>query len=96
MGKRVPKTYAKKTAVESEGENENVGIDNDDDDAGEGIENENGAVGGARGGRKTAALDGRAKEEMKRLADKFREVDEYTLDFEDMTGNSSSQMMDAR
>ena len=96
VGKRVPKTYAKKTAVESEDENENVDYDNDDDDAGEEVEDENGAVGGGRGGRKTAALDGRAKDEMKRLADKFREVDEYALDFEDMTANSSSQMKDAR
>lgn len=35
--------------------------------------------------------------EMKRLADKFRDVDAYALEFEDLTaGNSSSQMKDAR
>ncbi len=86
-GKRMSKTYTKKAAVESD--NENV---DDDDDAEE--ENENGGIN--RGRRRTPALDGKAKEEMKRLADKFREVDEYALDFEDMTGNSSSQMKDAR
>lgn len=88
-GKRMSKTYTKKTTVESGNEND------DDDDVGEEeYENESGLIG--RGRRKTPALDGKAKEEMKRLADKFREVDEYTLDFEDMTGNSSSQMQDAR
>lgn len=87
-GKRMSKTYTKKTTVESDNEN-----DNDDDDDGE-EETENGGI--SRGVRKTPALDGRTKDEMRRLADKFREVDEYTLDFEDMTGNSSSQMKDAR
>ena len=86
-GKRVSRTYTKKTAVLSEHENEN------DDDEGEG--NAEGIVG--RGTRVAPViLDGKMKDEMKRLADKFREVDEYTLEFEDMTGNSSSQMKDAR
>ena len=40
-------------------------------------------------------FDGKAKKEMERLAAKFAEVDDYALDFEDMTG-SSSQMADAR
>ena len=88
-GKRMSKTYTKKTIVESDNEN-----DEDDDDNQDENENESRAVG--RGRKKTPALDGKAKDEMKRLADKFREVDEYTLDFEDMTGNSSSQMKDAR
>lgn len=86
-GKRASKTYTKKTTVESDNEN-------DDEDDEEDNENENGVAG--RGRKKTPALDGKAKDEMKRLADKFREVDEYTLDFEDMTANSSSQMKDAR
>lgn len=85
-GKRMSKTYTKKTTVQSDNEND----DDDDDEEG----NEDGA--GGRGRKKTPALDGKAKDEMKRLAEKFREVDEYTLDFEDMTGNSSSQMKDAR
>ncbi|KAL9076569.1 MAG: hypothetical protein Q9161_000901 [Pseudevernia consocians] len=89
-GKRMSKTYTKKATVESGNEND----DDDDDDGEEDSENENGVIG--RGRRKTPALAGKAKEEMKRLADKFREVDEFTLDFEDMTGNSSSQMKDAR
>lgn len=40
-------------------------------------------------------FDEKAKKEMQRLAEKFAEVDEFTLDFEDVTG-SSSQMADAR
>ena len=94
-GKRKSKTYSKKTTVESDNENHDDDDDDDDDDhGGREDENENGVIG--RGRRKTPALDGRVKVEMKRLADKFREVDEYTLDFEEMTGNSSSQMKDAR
>ena len=84
-GKKASKTYTRKSIVVSE----------DEDD-------ENGSASGdelrqiAAGGRKkTPALDGRAKAEMKRLADKFKEVDDFTLEFEDMTG-SSSQMRDAR
>ncbi|CAF9924578.1 MAG: hypothetical protein ALECFALPRED_002789 [Alectoria fallacina] len=87
--KRMSKTYTTKTVVESDNENDD---DDDDDDDGEG--DENGV--GSRGRKKTPAFEGKAKDEMKRLADKFREVDEFTLDFEDMTGNSSSQMKDAR
>lgn len=84
--KRISKTYTRKTAVESDDENES-----DDDvisDAGDGRN--------TRGKSKTPAMEGKAKAEMERLAAKFREVDEFTLDFEDMTGNSSSQMKDAR
>lgn len=95
-GQRLSKTYTKKTVVVSDNENDHD--DDDDDDGQDGNENEsdheNGV--GSRGRKRTPALDGKAKNEMKRLADKFREVDEYTLDFEDMTGNSSSQMKDAR
>jgi len=83
--KRVSKTYTRKTAVESENENDR------EDDA---ISDDYGAP-TARGRAKTLAIDGKAKAEMERLAAKFREVDEFTLDFEDMTG-SSSQMKDAR
>ena len=84
-GKRVSKTYTRKSINESGDENES-GSGSDDEDTGRN---------GTRGRSKTPALDGKAKAEMKRLADKFREVDEYTLDFEDVTG-SSSQMKDAR
>ena len=93
--KRISKTYTKKMTVESDDGNENddyVCSEHED-------ENENGVSGNGRGrgrGKTPAALDARAMDEMKRLAVKFREVDEYTLDFEDLTGNSSSQMKDAR
>ena len=89
-GKRMSKTYTKKAAAVSDDER---AVDDDDDD-GEEDGDENGGVN--RGATKTPALHRKAKEEMKRLADKFRKVDEYTLDFEDMTGNSSGQMKDAR
>lgn len=103
-GKRVSRTYTKKsTAVENEnenddGENHHIGEDGDGD------ENANGGFGRGRGrgrdreGRRegTPALNDKVKDEMERLASKFREVDEYALEFEDMTGNSSSQMRDAR
>lgn len=89
-GKRASKTYTKKTGAASDVEND----DGDDDDA-DGAE-EGGGDGVSGGRSKTPAIDGGAKDAMKRLAEKFREVDEYTLEFEDMTGNSSSQMKDAR
>lgn len=84
QGKRVSMTYTRKRIVESD-ENEN----NSDDRSEEEVEDS------MTGRRRTPAFDGKAKEEMRRLAEKFREVDEYTLDFEDMTG-SSGQMQDAR
>ena len=106
-GKRVSRTYTKKStaAVGSEIENENDDDENHRIGAdGDGDENANGGFSRGRGrgrdreGRRegTPALDDKVKDEMKRLASKFREVDEYALEFEDMTGNSSSQMRDAR
>ena len=89
-GKRLSKTYTKKRAVESDVENDDDGDDREEEDG-----EENGVSGRGRG-KKTPALDGKAKDEIQRLVEKFREVDEYSLDFEDMTGNSSSQMVDAR
>ena len=82
-GGTAKRTYTRKVVVDSDG-----GSGSDD---GSGWEQENAVVGRKR----IPALDGKAKEEMKRLADKFREVDEYALDFEEMTGRSS-QMKDAR
>lgn len=59
---------------------------NENEDAGSGSENPDaGAV----------TMDGRAREEMKKLAAKFREVDEWGLEFEEVTG-SSDRMQDAR
>lgn len=45
--------------------------------------------------KKSCDMDSKTQAEMSRLAAKFREVDDYALDFEDMTSNSS-QMQDAR
>lgn len=87
-GKRISNTYTRKSIV----------VSDDDENVSE-SENENEAryAGryGSRARSSTPALDGKAKEEMRRLAEKFREVDEYTLDFEDMTA-SSDKMKDAR
>ena len=84
-GKRIADTYIRKSIVVSNDENES--------------ESDNGAGNGGRYGSRARsnepALDSKAKEEMRRLAEKFREVDEYTLDFEDMTA-SSDKMKDAR
>lgn len=105
--KRMSRTYTKKTktrtavvsSIENENENEN---ENDHDDE---PENQNPALlplirdGGRSKTPTLLLLDAKAMHEMKRLADKFREVDEYTLEFEDLTaGNNSgsSQMRDAR
>ena len=102
LDKRVSRTYTKKknqTLVVSDVENEdeiennnNHLTDDDDED-----ENEKGSTTTITALQDDKNAKAKAKDEMKRLAEKFREVDEYTLDFEDMTGNSSSaQMRDAR
>ena len=95
-GKRLSRTYTKKTiVVESENDNEN---DDDENHVGEDGD-ENGRSRGTGEGRRErtpTALNDKVKDEMRRLANKFREVDEYALEFEDMTGNSSGQMRDAR
>ena len=87
-GKRISATYTRKSIV----------VSDDDENVSE-SENENEAryAGryGSRARSNSPALDSKAKEEMRRLAEKFREVDEYTLDFEDMTA-SSDKMKDAR
>ena len=84
-GKRISATYTRKSIVVSDDENESQN------------ESEAGNAGryGSRARSTTPALDSKAKEEMRHLAEKFREVDEYTLDFEDMTA-SSDKMKDAR
>ena len=86
-GKKISNTYIRKSIVVSDDENVSES------------ENENEARYAGRYASRarstTPALDSKAKEEMRRLAEKFREVDEYTLDFEDMTA-SSDKMKDAR
>ena len=85
--KRISTTYTRKSIVVSDDENESES--ENEDEAG------NTGRYGSRARSNTPALTSKAKEEMKRLAEKFREVDEYTLDFEDMTA-SSDKMKDAR
>ncbi|KAL8737844.1 MAG: hypothetical protein Q9181_001286 [Wetmoreana brouardii] len=78
--KRASMTYTRKA--------QNAELDENDElesDAGE-------DVGSRAGGLK---MDGRAKEEMKRMRFKFQEVDEWGLEFEEVTG-SSDRMRDAR
>ena len=89
--KRMSKTYSRKPAADDSDDNEDDNAENQDPadgngrDAGEAL---------TAGKGQEAGLDEQAQHEMKRLADKFREVDEYDMEFEDMTG--SSQMKDAR
>ncbi|KAL9031427.1 MAG: hypothetical protein Q9196_000530 [Gyalolechia fulgens] len=59
-------------------------------------ENEDASTGGEDyGAGETLVTDGKAKAEMKKLAAKFREVDDWGLEFEEVTG-SSDRMRDAR
>ena len=84
-GRRISKTYAHTSAVEQQLSEDDSTCSLDEDTSHDvSVEKGNAPVFGVK-----------AKAEMKRLADKFREVDEFTLDFEDMTG-SSSQLKDAR
>ena len=94
---RVSATYGRNAVVEVASEAEESASD-----VGEGGENGgNGDVGEGKGktkGRTTYGKTGAAvKGEMRRLAQKFREVDEWALEIEDVTPHSgSSQMVDAR
>ena len=86
--KRISKTYTRKSLVESDVGSGDEDEDEDEDDSLMPVK--------TKGKRKLdGEFDPKAKKEMERLARKFAEVDDYVLDFEDMTG-SSSQMLDAR
>ncbi|KAL9631876.1 MAG: hypothetical protein Q9204_004029 [Flavoplaca sp. TL-2023a] len=83
-------TYTRKKMqnISVVGNDENELLDSDDDGSGEdGHRSGRGAVG--------LVLDGKASQEMKKLAAKFREVDDWGLEFEEVTG-SSDRMQDAR
>lgn len=90
---RVSATYGRNTAVEV-----NPGGEGSEDHGDEGDERETSPLKGRVKGGATYGRDGAAvKGEMRRLAQKFREVDEWALDIEDVTPHSgSSQMVDAR
>ena len=83
-GQRSRMTYTRKPPTAEIG-NENEGIRPGDESGG----NEHDS-GGA-----PPLMDGKARQEMKRLAAKFREVDDWGLEFEEVTG-SSDRMRDAR
>ena len=90
---RLSTTYSRKKVVE-------VSSDRDDEEEAGGND-ENGEIDlGTKknAGRAVYGKDGAAvKGEMRRLAQKFREVDEWALEIEDVTPHSgSSQMVDAR
>ncbi|KAL8687438.1 MAG: hypothetical protein Q9218_006385 [Villophora microphyllina] len=84
-GGRLSTTYTRKSQVEE------AASDNENDDHEDASSDTVGAepTGGAM------KLSAKAREEMKRLRDKFQEVDEWGLDFEEVTG-SSDRMRDAR
>lgn len=88
-------TYTRKptrNTTEDGAENEVVdsgGGDDDDDDANGGDEHRIGGRGALM------LMDGKARQEMKKLSAKFREVDDWGLEFEEVTG-SSDRMRDAR
>lgn len=89
---RVSNTYGKKKVVEVEededGDSGEVGSGAEEDRAGE----------ARKGGQKVyGKSDTAVKGEMKRLAEKFRVVDDWALEIEEVTAHSgSSQMVDAR
>lgn len=111
-GFRERKTYARSKKVdpqdvENENQNENdVGSGEEEEKSEEDIgkKGERGAAGDGVGKGKEGASGtaqgrkGRCKplEELKRLAQKFKEVDEWELDIEDVTTSSSGLMKDAR
>ena len=87
---RVSATYGRKAAVQIDTAGEGS---EDHGDEGEISPVKGRTKGGATYGRDGAAVKG----EMRRLAQKFREVDEWALEIEDVTPHSgSSQMVDAR
>ncbi|KAI4133245.1 MAG: hypothetical protein LQ338_000303 [Usnochroma carphineum] len=60
------------------------------------VDDDDGVGSGGEGdGEGVGMMDGKAREEMKKLAAKFREVDDWGLEFEEVTG-SSDRMRDAR
>ncbi|KAI4158232.1 MAG: hypothetical protein LQ342_007643 [Letrouitia transgressa] len=89
-------TYSRKKAPDKEnlgvddgGEHNNVDDDEDDDnDIGGGFGHHDEREGNTK-------MDSKAKAEIRRLVDKFREVDEWGLEFEEVTG-SSDRMVNAR
>ena len=84
-GKRPSKTYARQSLVEPGSEDDAIGV-----------EEESAFEVSGEGHQILPKFDAKAQAEMERMAKKFKEVDEYALDFEDMTGSNSSQMKDAR
>ncbi|MDI1488886.1 MAG: hypothetical protein OHK93_008163 [Ramalina farinacea] len=84
-GKRPSKTYARQSLVEPGSEDDEIGVEEDSAFQVSG-----------EGHQVLPKFDAKAQAEMERMAKKFKEVDEYALDFEDMTGSNSSQMKDAR
>ncbi|KAL8806958.1 MAG: hypothetical protein Q9200_004851 [Gallowayella weberi] len=84
FGSTTRTTYGRKRVQEDTfGEDEKVGFGSESEDGG------SGAV------VRVVKMDGKAREEMKRMAAKFREVDDWGLEFEEVTG-SSDRMRDAR
>ncbi|KAL8854972.1 MAG: hypothetical protein Q9221_000168 [Calogaya cf. arnoldii] len=81
-------TYTrKKPQNTSEAGDENELVESDDDDESGDGEQRSAGMG--------LYLDGKARQEMKKLAAKFKEVDDWGLEFEEVTG-SSDRMRDAR
>ena len=84
-GKRPSKTYARQSFVEPGSDDDEIGVEEDSAFQVSG-----------EGHQILPKFDAKAQAEMERMAKKFKEVDDYALDFEDMTGSNSSQMKDAR
>lgn len=91
------KTYSHQKAqatVAFDDDHENENLEEEDDDSNLALASTTRAKAGRGGGAKPGQ-NNTTTSELKRLANKFREVDEWKLDIEDVTGSGSSQK-DAR
>ncbi|KAI4101473.1 MAG: hypothetical protein L6R37_004948 [Teloschistes peruensis] len=93
-GGRSSATYTRKSQLE-EAEPDYENDDDDYGDVGNGDGDGSSVTVPAGGMEEPVKLGGKAREEMKRLRHLFREVDEWGLEFEEVTG-SSDRMRDAR
>lgn len=94
QSKRASRTYTRKESPMISDAVSGAEDEEDEDDSLGPVRLKGKGRGGKGDGAGEGEFDGKAKREMQRLAAKFAEVDDYTLEFEDVTG--SSQMADAR
>ncbi|KAI4211766.1 MAG: hypothetical protein LQ351_005406 [Letrouitia transgressa] len=95
LAERASLTYSRKKAADKENSVDDRGGHDTVNDEEEDDNDIGGGFGHHDERERHTKMDGRAKAEVRRLVDKFREVDEWGLEFEEVTG-SSDRMVDAR